>query len=82
MKYADIMENNLINPRSNLDRVIFSEYGILPTDVSGTYKANEFLGEQFKRIIDASGESAYDRGVQLQMASLVKDTLGYSFDQS
>lgn len=82
MKYADIMENNLINPRSALDRVIFSEYGLLPTDVSGTYKANEFLGQQFKQIIDASGESAYDRGVQLQMATLVKDTLGYGFDQA
>lgn len=78
LSVSQILEHNFLNTNDYLDRKWLAENGPIPTDVSAIWRAEDHIGSQLKRMIDASGEPAYDAALKLQMRSLMEETMGIS----
>lgn len=82
MSVPQILEHNFLNPNDYLDRKWLSENGPIPSDVSAIWKAEDHIGSQLKKMIDASGEPAYDSALKLQMRTLLEENMGINSERA
>ncbi len=82
MSVPHILEHNFLNPNDYLDRKWLAENGPIPSDVSAIWKAEDHIGSQLKKMIDASGEPAYDSALKLQMRTLLEEDMGINSERA
>ena len=82
MSVPHILEHNFLNPNDYLDRKWLAENGPIPSDVSAIWKAEDHIGSQLKKMIDASGEPAYDSALKLQMRTMLEENMGINSERA